>query len=582
MVEGEANDQNIPDFLWLLRDVDSIPTNSSGNALSPADFLKQVLQKNKSCSACSTLLQYFPSLHCLTIPPPSTDAAILSEITSNLENLSVKFNESLNDAIQYMLEHIRIKLIGYDSSLTCNGRMLACLIEQHFKFINESGSTIPTFQMSWLMAIELRLRRLSESLVCEYDREMKVKLEGRFPMTEGQHGETGVTLMNTHLEVFAKKRLQLQKEIVSLLSHSFNEKLSSLEISLIAAFDDSIAEFDRANKVISGQLFHFIQDNIKSSEEFCCRLYIDKYNQIVHIKLQNSLLTQMPATIDEELHLFEKQYFDEAIGPAVYYTYEQMRAESLEVEANLKLIPGPVEELNVVGVDADRVKLRWKSPEINASAVELYDILIKSKGKEWEVVATRKGCSVLVTGLQCSTWYCLSARARSSRFCGNKVQFVQVRTLMSKLVQNAIHAGAVGIPAVMYPCMVAYAATGYISRGIQSKSVLDVVGGGFMLTMLPATAVIGMIPVAGMFASSDTYQKEITDRLGDLSQSDTEVLQWANTPTVPSKEVDVPDTPPFTVPSKEVDVPDDSAEDLCDEAAICGVFQDLEESSDES
>lgn len=570
----EQNRANLPDFLWLLRDVDSIPASEDGQKLSPTDFMQQILRRNKSCK---DILQYFRSHHCLYLPPPSSDSMVLSDITSNLENLSVQFNQVLEEAVKHVLCKVKVK-IGCSGSIKCDGSMLACLIEQHFMLINKQDSGIPTFQVSWLMAVEVRFRRIAESIVNEYDVDMRGQLKGKLPIREGLSGETGETLLNNHLQVFAKKRLKFQEEIALLQSQSFHEKLGYLELSLIEDFDYDIADLDRSvnpNRVTGGRLFKFIQENIKSSEDFCSLLYNEKYSKIVGIKLQNHLSTQMPGTIDQELSVFCSEYFDGAVGPAIDSVYRLLRAKCSELESDLKLIPGPVEELEVVGVDADRVKLRWKPPEINLSSVVEYEILIKSKGKDWEVISTRKGCSVLVIGLQCSKWYCLSVRAKSKKYKGNKVQFVRVRTLMSKTMQNTVHASAVVASPIVYPCMVAYAASGHISRGIQTKSPVDVLMGGLMLSMVPATAIIGLTPVAGQLASSDTYKKEIGDRLGDLSETDTEVLQW-NASSCPSTESCGESELNVDVPS-ETDCDSD-----CDFITCLDSLQDLEESSDEA
>ena len=558
MVEGEQQQGRLsfPDFLWLLRDVDTLPTGADGSQLSPTQLVEKMLKTSK-LSGGSFILQYFPSFHCLTIPPPSTDPAILSEITSCLDKLSPQFNKGVDAAIEHILNTVRVK-VGYDSSMKCDGRMLACLLEQHFTLIKNSESEIPNLQVSWQMAVELRIKRIADSLVSEYVRDMRAEMKARLPMRPGLNGETGETLMNIHLQVIAKKRLELQESISPYRSQSSSDKLSVMECELIAYFDRSVAEFNSQRKVIGGRLFDFIQDNMKSSEEFCTSLYNKKYDAMVQVKLRNSLSTQIPTTIDQELSEFCDAYFKEASGPSIYQVFKRMRSFSSELESHLKLIPGPVQELMVVGVDADRVKVQWTPPEINPMAVELYQVLIKSKRKDWEVVAslTRKSCSALVVGLRSSSWYCLSVRAKNTQYLGNKVQFVRVRTLLSKSIQKTVQASSIVASPVVYPCMVAYAASGHISKGIMTKSPLDVIGGGLMLTLLPATAVIGVTPIAGQLASNDQYNKVIGDQLGDLSEDDTEVLQWnggANS------------------------VADDDSQE-CDQASALEQLQDLDES----
>ena len=90
LVEGEKGNQAsqvLPEFVWLLRDVDCVPTSADGKELSPTDYLTSVLQKNKSCSTSSTLLQHFSTFQCFTIPPPSADGDILADITANKSRL---------------------------------------------------------------------------------------------------------------------------------------------------------------------------------------------------------------------------------------------------------------------------------------------------------------------------------------------------------------------------------------------------------------------------------------------------------------------------------------------------------------
>ncbi len=566
MVEEHSHERcqlHLPDFLWLLRDVDSIPASNDGRELTATEFIQQVLRKGASHKASSVLLHYFPSLHCLTINPPSTDEGVLSEITSNLENLSPQFNENIEFAVNHILHNVKVKL-GYDTQIQCDGKMLACLIEQNFHHLNKRDSCIPTLRVSWLTAVELRLRKLADNLTDQYQGEMSTKLDGKLPMVEGENGETGETLMNIHLQIFAKTRLEFQKVMLSFQSQSLNDKLTRLETSLIDYFDKGIAtivSYLDQDKVIGGRLFNFIQANIRASEELCTSLYKSRYMSIVQPKLQNILFTQMPGDIDQELHKFRCEYFKEASGPTLHRVYKRMRENSAKLEGDLKLIPGPVEDLEVVGVDDDRVKIRWKAPTINLPSVEQYEVLIKSKGNKWEVISTRKGHSALIIGLKSSSWYCITVRAMSAKYTGNKVMVTRVRTLMSKSIQNTLHASAVLASPLVYPCLVAYAATSSITGGIMTKSPLEVIGGGLILTILPAAFVIGLTPIAGPLASSDQYKKEISDRLGDLSESDTEVLQWS------------------TSGDAVVDVPDESDSDR---DASQGEFKDLEESSDES
>ena len=435
----------LPDFLWLLRDVDTIPVAAAD---SPTHYVRQILKKNKSCGLGS-ILEFFPSFHCLTVPPPSADNAILADITSNLDNLSVHFNSGVAIAVEHMLNTIRVK-VGYGgSNMKCDGSMLACIIEQYFTIINQPDSVIPTFQASWLMALELKLRRVSESLVSEYDRDMRAELEGKLPLREGKDGERGETLMNIHLQVFARKRLQFQEAILSFLSqsHYASTKLTDLESGLIAAFDRSITGYDCSMPVvcngnISGILLNFIQENIKFSQEFCTSLYHEKYREMVNVKLQNSLSTQIPVSIDEELCTLSAQYHDEARGPAAESVYQQLRSESSVLEAELLLIPGPVTKLNFGGIASNRVKLKWELPDINPQAAEKYIVCIRTKGKNWMVVGirrvVRRECSIIVTGLKPWKTYIFAVLAGNKKYMGMKFRCRLVQTKISRAAAVAL------------------------------------------------------------------------------------------------------------------------------------------------
>lgn len=533
--------ETLPDFVWLLRDVDRIPVDKTGQEISATAFLHRILQQNcgsSSAPACRALLNYFPSLHCLILPPPSSNNDVLSDIINNRENLSAGFNKSVDTAIEFILSTVRIKT-GHDG-VAMTGTLLACLIEQYFKAVSKTGHRMPTMRESWLCAIDLKLRKLMTHLADAYSDDMSVLLLEKLPMRDGLDGESGETLLSIHLQVFAKKRLELQKEILSSCPEAITDsKMSQEKPSLLSDFDRMIAEYKEVTgqkKVVGGRFFIFVQKNIESCEDFCGELYKRKYKDKVHTKLQNALSTQIPTTIDKELSDLSREYFTEAAGPVltVRQVYSEQRAKSAEIEADLQLIPGPVEELKVVGVDADRVKLRWSKPTVNSHSVKRYDVLVKSKGKSWETLCTRTECSqsVLVKGLEASKWYCFAICAGSDKYLGKKVMVVRVRTLLDKSLQDAIHASAVVASPLVYPCMTAYVASGYISRGLQSKSVLDVMEGGLILSMVPVTALIGMTPIVGSMASSESYKNQVTDRKGDLFETDTDVVLWQSETTV--------------------------------------------------
>ena len=560
LVEGENSDQAsqvLPEFVWLLRDVDCIPTSADGKELPPTDYLTSVLQKNKSCSTSSTLLQHFPTIQCFTIPPPSADGDILADITANVECLTPLFNQKVDGTIQWLLDNVRAKVVG-SSATKCDGKMLACLLEQYFTQISKCSDKIPNFQVSWLKAIELRFMKLADSLVSEYDRDMQAQLEGKLPMVEGTNGETGETLMNIHLQVFAKKRLQFHKDILPF----HLSKQSELGTNLLSYFDRSISESVKKgdhDQVIGGRLFNFIQANIKSSEKYCVAVYNEEYNKTVRPKVENALLAQIPVTIEEELTLFCNDYYRLAKGPAADEIFKQLRTESVRFEEELSLIPGPVRDLKVVGADSNRMKLRWEPPEVNAAAVEKYMAMIKSKGKNWaEVASQKKGKrSSLITGLQSNTWYCFTVLAKGQKYTGNQVSLVKAKTGISDgaLGAAAVFASPITLPRNMNKWCTSYDRTE-----------------NFFL--VAASPVIGAVPVVGQIMGYLMYRvaKE-EEQYCLLREQDAEVLHWTPPSSTEAK------TDHEGLNSCVIDVPDDT-EDLKNCVAIVG--NNLEDSGEEN
>ena len=574
--KGDQVSQVLPEFVWLLRDVDCIPTSADGKELSPTDYLTSVLQKNKSCSTSSTLLQHFPTFQCFTIPPPSADGDILADITANLECLTHLFNQKVDSTIQWLLDNVRAKVVG-GSATKCDGKMLACLLEQYFTQISKSSDKIPNFQVSWLKAIELRLMKLADSLVSEYDRDMQAQLEGKLPMVEGTNGETGETLMNIHLQVFAKKRLQFQKEILPF--HMSKE--SELGTNLLSSFDRSISESVKNgdhDQVIGGRLFNFIQANIKSSEKYCAAVYSEEYNKTVRPKVENALLAQIPVTIEEELTSFRVDYYRLAKGPAADEIFKQLRTQSVRFEEVLSLIPGPVKSLRVVGASSDRVKLRWEPPEVNAAAVEKYVVMIKSKGKDWEEVASQDKLvqhhlkiwnSSLITGLLSSTWYCFAVLASNEKYTGRQVSLVKAKTGMSRQVLGA--AAAIASP-IALPSSVKY-----LLRDEKFIKPPDYKARAFRVVIIALSSGLSLVPVAGQVASYLLYQevKEDVHYFEDhLTQNDAEVFHYTPPSSTEAKtdrkELNLADYDP-------VDVPEDS-EDLENCVTVGG--SDLEDSNE--
>ena len=335
-------------------------------------------------------------------------------------------------------------------------------------------------------------------------------------MVEGTNGETGETLMNIHLQVFTKKRLQFQKEILPF--HLSKE--SELGTDLLSYFDRSISESVKKGdhgQVVDGRLFNFIQANIKSSEKYCATVYSEEYNKTVRPKVENAVLAQIPVTIEEELTLFCNDYYRLAKGPAADEIFKQLRTESVGFEEELSLIPGPVRNLKVVGASSDRIKLKWEPPEVNAATVEKYVVMIKSKGKDWEEVASQAKCSSLITGLQSSTWYCFAVLASNAEYTGGKVSLVKAKTGMSETTHKALGTTFAIASPITVPSTSAYLFFRNRARGEDSSDDKR---------LAPVVGLIGIVPVLGQIMGYILYKDTKEDSEHVQEEQDTEVLRW--------------------------------------------------------
>ena len=494
-----CNQHNLPDLVWLLRDIDQDFVDGSDEPISATEYVHYKLQKSATSGAGSSVRHHFPSLNCLTLPPPSCDPEIMSNIITNADKLTSSFNNDLQSAIQYILANIRVKQV-YNSKEEIDGNLLACLIQQFYNLLSASHGKLPSLHMISFKALRADSIKRALALVAEYESDMRSQLDGKLPIDDGLCGGKGETLMNIHHQVFAKKSLELRKYILRYQPRSPSNCPSTLEIEAISVFQDRIVKFDTIllTAVVGGLLLDFINQNMKASEEYCASLYRSKYSEIVGVKIRSILFNRIPDSITDEKIKFECEYMSEARGPAISKIFDLLTIEKAEQEAELQLIPGSVSGLRVVGADSNRVKLRWLKPRVNPSAAEHYEIMVKSKGVTWKTVATYKRLSAIVTGLKSSTWYCFLVRAKNDRYCAEEVRIIQVLTLMSRPLQMVSTVGAVLAPPVVLPSLAAYAGYRRVSESERNNThSRNKLHGLLLIRQIPNFALGGFIPVLG-------------------------------------------------------------------------------------
>ena len=146
---------NFPDFLWLLRDVHLLPVDHSGKEIPPTEYLKtKVLVRSKrftptkSDDVSRAILSFFPTVECMTLPPPHSDPSMIRDIVNNEHLLEKGFNDKVHTLVEYLLQKVQPKR-GYLKGMCVDGILFAELVTKYIESLNDPDS-IPCLDNSWL------------------------------------------------------------------------------------------------------------------------------------------------------------------------------------------------------------------------------------------------------------------------------------------------------------------------------------------------------------------------------------------------------------------------------------------------
>jgi hypothetical protein len=115
--------------------------------------------------------------------------------------------------------------------------------------------------------------------------------------------------------------------------------------------------------------------------------------------------------VDSDIQSITAEYHRKAVGPAASEVLESGLSGLRQFSDILKKIPGPPQNVKVIGRGSDRVKLSWDPPTRNPEAVEAYIIYKKPNGGEWEVAARTEKTKVVVKKFESWTKYEISVLA---------------------------------------------------------------------------------------------------------------------------------------------------------------------------
>ena len=421
----EARKSFFPRFLWLLRDVSLKMTDRSrGKELEPTKYLHTRLLASESGELTDlgkSLVSLFPLLECAKLPIPSIKKGIICNIVERQGDLKPAFNEAVDVLIRQILQQVMPKK-AVDGTTKVNGKALATLAGEYVEAVNKPGS-VPDLDQGWQAVVRLELKQCSDKLVREYKDEMERAVEGNLPMEERN-------LLRIHQQTLKRMKIGLMEEIcrVDPLHSSDKEVqplLDQLEQDIVqwkeppnsngitcsytSSSSSSSSSSNGEREVAGGVLYRYMVENFKGSKEHCERLFSDlvKENK-VQDKFLEALRNSLPVDIQLEASNVTEAYSSQAVGPAASQVLERGLEELRQFATILKEIPGPPQNVEVVGKSSDRIKLSWDPPLENPEAVEEYVVYKRIEGGEWEEAVRTEKTRVLVKGLKSQTKFRLN------------------------------------------------------------------------------------------------------------------------------------------------------------------------------
>ena len=378
---------HFPDFLWLLRDVTLETTDKkTGTVISASDFLKtQVLYRSKKAvpdvadivAVCIT--NYFPSVECKKLPPPTADKEVMNNIADREDELSPEFLMSMAAVVDHVLQVARVKT-GFNGNTVVNGSTLMDLTKHYMEAVNKPNA-IPSLDLSWQSVVDAQLMKLRKSLLVEYSNEMQAALKDRLPIELGRKDDGHLlnqTLIGIHERILADKRVRLEKEMSYLLPINMHEKLhvktfesrkadflASFELQIVT-YEEVVVDDEPVEQVADGLLFKFVQQNYDESVTFCTEVF-QKLLKPIEISIKESLQTGGKngytfEVLQDEAEKMRDEYYEQAKGPAKDFIFKEKKETILDRHMQMYE--------TMIGFSKELFKARQEAFEANQQAVE--------------------------------------------------------------------------------------------------------------------------------------------------------------------------------------------------------------------
>ena len=340
--------KHFPDFLWLLRDATLQSTDENGLAISPREFLKTRIlvqgddsfEETVSDKVGRAIITFFPTIDCITLPPPSTDTDVMKQIYENTDKLNPEFNKQINDLVEHLKQNVLTKKI-FESGEAVTGPFFARLTQQFIEAINDPNNT-PVLANTWESTIKIFVSDVQEKLKQEYIQEfteaVKEASTNDDPLEEGDSSGEGQSTMTTifgiHHALMVDKNAKLLNEVGQFCVTGATVGSELTQEQALADFRKSIIEVkkslvqDQEHKsttkdvVIGGVLFSFVQENYRRSRKYCCKVFNDLYKAIKD-KILGPSDTYTFSNLRADLQKLNEHYLLQAIGPAKWDVYDE-------------------------------------------------------------------------------------------------------------------------------------------------------------------------------------------------------------------------------------------------------------------
>ncbi|XP_078673225.1 guanylate-binding protein 1-like isoform X1 [Branchiostoma floridae x Branchiostoma belcheri] len=313
----------LPQFFWLLRDVDLEITDRKGQRCSMKTYLlEKVLKADDSFDddvadqnrVRKSILTFFSDFDAFALPPPSAD----TEVIQNMED--PRYASYVTSAFHQGMARVKKEIVGKFAPKTnlagniINGDQLADLLQCYVRAINTPG-TVPNMEDSWTQTLQLTYQRAVEGAVKIYEDEMKA-LSRRLPCDEQE-------LLGHHQFYFEMAldgfRADTELDCDSAL---MQENMKELE--------DRCASFDDGGRCSGGILYQYLCENEAKSEEHCREMKNLLMEAHVQPVLDSLSANTQYGDVMRAVEAADQMYWEMAAGPKANDVYNEFLKELQE------------------------------------------------------------------------------------------------------------------------------------------------------------------------------------------------------------------------------------------------------------